>query len=50
MEERDYFVVSEDPDQINLMHKISDVCRDIQPYGYIGKEDVNHPRLKSGGL
>ena len=40
IEEKDYFVVSEDPEPINLMHKISDVCRDIQPDGYIGKEDM----------
>jgi hypothetical protein len=40
IEEKDYFVVSEDPDSINLMYKISDVCSDIQPYGYIGKEDM----------
>ena len=40
IEEKGYFVVQEDPEPINLMHKISDVCRDIQPDGYIGKEDM----------
>ena len=40
LEEKGYFVVTDDPDPINLMYKISDVCRDIQPYGYIGKEDM----------
>lgn len=40
IEEKGYFVATDDPEQTNLMYKISDVCRDIQPYGYIGKEDM----------
>lgn len=40
IEDKGYYIWSEDPEAIKPMDGISNICRNIQPNGYIGKEDM----------